>query len=322
MVKNNFDIIRILLAVMVFYFHMGILASNDFLSLFPGTFAVECFFVISGYLIVKSYVRRKDIWFYTKSRFLRIYPLYFLIITLFFIIGYLNYSSNFTDYINDGAGKYLVYNYVFANFLQPSLPELFSDNIKNVVNGSLWTIKIEVMFYLSVPIIYGFFTRYINEKSLTVLLAVSSVIFYYVMGHFVDEYGLNKSLNNQLPSVMVFFMVGAFFNFYTPKFLNAYYLLAVFPLLYLFHDIYLIYPILVGTLVYIASFHVKPIGVSKRIGDLSYGIYIWHFPILQLVILFGFFDNLLIGALLSSILVFTSAFLSWHLLESKLIRKA
>ncbi|MCL1057883.1 acyltransferase [Shewanella gelidimarina] len=322
MIKNNFDILRILLATIVFYMHMGALVGIDTLSKLPGTFAVQCFFVVSGYLIVKSYLRNMDVKNYIKSRFFRIYPLYFIVITLSFIIGYINYSQSFGNYIDDGALKYLISNYFLANFLAPSLPELFTNNPYSIaVNGVLWTIKVEVMFYISVPIIYGFFSKYLSNKSLTITLAIISVCCHYAIGYLIEYHGFNHSLNNQLPSMMIFFMVGALFNFVDLSFFKVKHLTLVIPLLFLFEHFYLLNGILIGIFVYIVVNVIKPIKVSEKVGDISYGIYIWHFPVIQISIMYGLFENIYIGFVASSVVVMFMALCSWHFIESKLIHK-
>ncbi|PSV25354.1 acyltransferase [Photobacterium sp. GB-72] len=319
MVKNNFDVLRIFLAVLVFYFHIGIETQNEYLMYVPGGLAVHCFFVISGYLIVKSYLKRKSLSTYVKSRFLRIYPLYFIVITTAFIFGYFHYSGSFIDDINNGAGKYLASNYVFANFLHPTLPGLFENNFQPFVNAALWTIKIEVMFYICVPIIYGVLNKKLDNKKLTILLGLVSICCFYTVQYFIEYHGLPASINRQLPSMLVFFMLGAYWNFAEPKFLRLWHLLILIPIVFFLQSWFVIYAFAVSFIVYVIVFKLKPIAVSKRIGDISYGIYIWHFPILQTLIMYGFFKNIYQGTAIATVLVFSFAMISWHFIESKLV---
>ncbi|MCG3864986.1 MULTISPECIES: acyltransferase [unclassified Photobacterium] len=321
MVKNNFDILRILLAVLVFYFHIGIETQNEYLMYVPGGLAVHCFFVISGYLIVKSYLKRKHLPTYVKSRFLRIYPLYFIVITTAFIFGYCHYSDSFIDYLSNGAGKYLASNYLLVNFLQPTLPGLFENNFQPFVNASLWTIKIEVMFYVCVPIIYGVLNKKLDNKKLTVLLGLASVCCFYTVQYLIKHHEVPASINRQLPSMLVFFMLGAYWNFAEPKFLKAWHLLILLPVVLFLQNWFVIYAFAVSFIVYVIVFKLKLITISKRIGDISYGIYIWHFPILQTLIMYGFFKNIYQGAAIATVLVFSFAMLSWHFIESKLVAR-
>ena len=83
--ENNFDFIRLFLAVLVIFSHsypLGTgseLAGADFNILTKGQvtgghLAVDLFFIISGFLITASFERSKSIATYLKKRFLRIYP--------------------------------------------------------------------------------------------------------------------------------------------------------------------------------------------------------------------------------------------------------
>ncbi len=320
--KNNFDILRLALALTVMFFHIGGLTDNEFLKLAPGDLAVKCFFVISGYLISKSYLKNNNLYDYSKSRFLRIYPLYFVCITSCFFIGMFLYSDGASAYLRDGAVKYIVANLAFLNFLQPALPGLFLDNLKNsAVNGSLWTIKIEVMFYISVPIIYGFFAKSFGKRVTVAFIAMLSLISAITIEIIVDKYGLSESLKNQLPSLMIFFMAGAALNFFTPSFLNVKYLPLLLVVLYLCDSHILgkiIYPFVVAAFVYIIAFKTKPIEIHDKIGDLSYGVYIFHYPVIQFMYQFGMYNNFFIGFIATVVTVLGLAYASWHLMEKRL----
>ncbi|WP_232615707.1 acyltransferase family protein [Photobacterium carnosum] len=182
-VQNNFNLLRLLLAIMVVFYHIGVLANIDYLLIFSGSFAVKCFFVISGYLITKSYFKNKDLKVYIKSRFMRIYPLYFTVIMVSFFTGLFLTTSSIDDYLSGGV-KYLLSNLLFFNYLQPSLPGVFSGiGYHNSINGSLWTIKIEVMFYISVPIIYGYLHKFYSKEKLTIAFYMLSLILFYLFSN-------------------------------------------------------------------------------------------------------------------------------------------
>lgn len=320
--RNNFDILRLILAITVMLFHIGGLTNNSILKLAPGDLAVKCFFVISGYLISKSYLKNSNIYDYAKSRFLRVYPLYFTCVTACFIIGMLMYTSEVSTYLRDGGARYFVSNLAFLNFLQPELPGLFVDNFKNsAVNGSLWTIKIEVMFYISVPVIYGLFGRYFGNRRTVFAIAVLSLISSLLIEFIVNKYGLSDSLKNQLPSLMIFFMVGAVLNFVTPSFLTFKYLPVIVLIIY-FCDSHLIgkviYPLAVAAFVYILVFKTSVINIHDGVGDLSYGIYIFHYPVIQFLYQWGLYNNFFVGFVLTVAVVGVLSYCSWHFMEKRL----
>lgn len=59
------------------------------------------------------------------------------------------------------------------------------------------------------------------------------------------------------------------------------------------------------------------------IGDLSYGIYLYHFPIIQLLQHLKLFDyNAYMGLLITSLATFSLAYLSWHLLENRFLKRS
>ena len=62
--------------------------------------------------------------------------------------------------------------------------------------------------------------------------------------------------------------------------------------------------------------------LTDRLGDLSYGVYIYAFPIQQLVIGWGRGRQIPFGALLvmSLLLTWGFAYLSWHVVEARALR--
>ena len=157
MKQNNFDILRLILAILVFFAHWNILTSQDISNpLFHlSGFAVDMFFVVSGFLIFWSFDADQNKKYFYIKRFFRIFPLYaFLIIlqTLFFI--------GFSDGNALGIIKYFVVNIFFLNFLAPSVGTTLGSLEVNAINGSLWTLKNEVAFYVLVPFIFMLYKKW------------------------------------------------------------------------------------------------------------------------------------------------------------------
>ena len=82
--KNNFDGVRIGLALIVVFAHLSALTQitnfKIFESFFDSNFAVRGFFAISGYLVTKSYLTSISVLEYTEKRLRRIYPAYVTVI--------------------------------------------------------------------------------------------------------------------------------------------------------------------------------------------------------------------------------------------------
>ena len=102
-----------------------------------------------------SYIKR-DSWLgFVKSRAKRIVPPYVKIVLLCAIGLSLVSTLPLTKYFTDaGLWKYLAANLAFLNFLQPTLPGVFEHNNVDAVNGSLWTLKVEWMLYLTIPVFF------------------------------------------------------------------------------------------------------------------------------------------------------------------------
>lgn len=156
-IDNNFDILRLILAILVFFAHWNILTSQDISNqLFHlSGYAVHMFFIVSGFLIFWSFDANQNKKHFYIKRFFRIFLLYaFLIIlqTLFFI--------GFSDGSTFEVIKYFIANIFFLNFLAPSVGSTLSSLEVNAINGSLWTLKNEVVFYLIVPLLFMFYKKW------------------------------------------------------------------------------------------------------------------------------------------------------------------
>lgn len=159
--KNNFDGVRIGLALIVVFAHLATLTQASefayFTSIFDSNFAVKGFFAISGFLVAKSYLSSQNLVEYGEKRLRRIYPAYMTSILLGLCIGLISTTLSFSDFIQSPETiKYIIANLTFLNFIQPTLPGVFEHNFLQALNGSLWTIKVEVMLYFCIPaLLYG-----------------------------------------------------------------------------------------------------------------------------------------------------------------------
>lgn len=279
--NNNFDILRLILAILVFFAHWNILTSQDISNpLFHlSGFAVDMFFIVSGFLIFWSFDADQNKKHFYIKRFFRIFPLYaFLIIlqTLFFI--------GFSDGNALEIIKYFIVNIFFLNFLSPAVGSTLSGLEVNAINGSLWTLKNEVVFYALVPLIFMLYKKW-GGYFLMILYSLSVV---YMFG--VDYLGIEKLLV-QFPAQLRLFVVGIilYVTFSKLNNTNIYILLFIsLVVFFVFKDLsyfkYSIYPLCIGIWVIYLVYFVKCIKINF---DFSYSFYILHFPVIQLFLYFG-----------------------------------
>jgi len=157
---NNFDLIRLFAALQVATVHTmaalklyGVNATffNLGVRMFPG---VPVFFVISGFLISKSYERSNSIRDYYRNRCLRIFPaLWVCLVVSVAVILFAGVANLDPILTRDWLGWWIA---------QMSLYQQYDPGFLRAVgigslNGSLWTIPIELEFYLLLPAIYAAF---------------------------------------------------------------------------------------------------------------------------------------------------------------------
>ncbi|MBV8207204.1 MAG: acyltransferase, partial [Acidobacteria bacterium] len=204
---NNFDLARLLLATLVVFFHAAMLSEHPrllFLHRLDARGAVEGFFVISGFLIFASYERSRSLRDYFVKRARRILPGYWFATLLCLAIA-AGYGRLFR------AGKFLIGNLTFLGFISPGIPGVFESNPENAaMNGALWTIKIEVLFYCAVPVLVFLCRRFRPILVLSACIAASLAWRAALARH--------SSLSLQLPGQLSYFSLGALAYYYRPAF--------------------------------------------------------------------------------------------------------
>lgn len=317
---NNLDLLRLLLALSVVFLHLNHLIDNQLVNTLGDTFhyisasAVPSFFIISGFLIYMSYERSSSLNSYFTNRFLRLYPAYFLLILACTIFLGLVSDLSLTDYYSLGTVKYFIYNALFLNFMAPSLPGLFENHNLTIVNGALWSLKIEVMFYLAVPLLFKLLE---SHKNIIYLVVIYTLSFFYIT--FIESIAADNpkylSLIHQLPAQMSYFIAGIFcYKYYSLIVKWKLYIIPI-SLAGLIYDMVYLKPLLLSFLLVLTFINFRYVLSLKKIGDLSYGVYIYHFPLIQLFIYFGYtFTTAVEVSFLFFIILFISL-LSWKLIE-------
>ncbi|MEL7033949.1 MAG: acyltransferase [Pseudomonadota bacterium] len=328
---NRFDALRLGLASMVFLYHAAVLSGFQADTSVEDTLAalaelsIQGFFVISGALVYGSWQRSRGLSDYTGKRIRRLYPAYAVIILIPALI------SLILTFGQAGAwqhiAQYVGANLVFLNFLQPELPGLFEDQRLSIVNGALWTLKIEVMFYALVPLLAWGLSKLGRAWWLAIAVLVIAG-FAWREGALAMSHPLSEQIARQLPGQMMYFAAGmAMWRLWDLVRAHA-------RLLILIGAISLVLSILVPALDALrvlglfgliagAAFTPGPALNAARWGDVSYGVYIVHFPVVQGLVAAGLFDLLGFagGLTVSTLLVFALSYLLWWWVEKPALRR-
>jgi len=333
---NNFDITRLCLAVFVYLGHYTWLFPKGplpvgivmFLAGEGGQRSVQAFFIISGFLMFQSFERSGMTIAFLEKRIRRIIPGYVTVIVFSAILGSWLSSVKLPEYFSLELIKYVFWNLLFLNFMHPTLPGLFEQSPTPYVNAPLWTLKIEVGFYLLFPLLYGIGRR-VGFLTWFIVLYVFSTTYYVVMIELANKTGLNHYtvLAGQLPGQLRFFLAGALiasrhhiFAGTRPRATLAVVASGVVGILY-FGGLSSLYPALLASALLSFCVAGPKLGSWLKYGDLSYGIYIVHFPVLQAIKSLGVLENrqnLLF--VVTTVSVLSLSALLWHFVEGPALR--
>ena len=309
---NCFTLVRYIFAFCIFCNHLCIASGND-IFLCESPVFVWGFFVISGLLTFNSYIKTPDLRLFVGKRIRRILPAYLTVVLMGFISGLLLTTLSLNDFLrNPQTWKYLGANAVFLNYLQPTLPGVFEGNVLPFVNASLWTMKVEIMFYISVPIVYWLINRFGRNKVVISIVLLS--ILYDVLTAELYNYTGNPvyaKLNHQVFGMFAYFYMPVLLLFNKEK-IRKY----IIPLLVLSIPLLLcaysnewakrISPFTLSIVLVAFAYGLKKLHFSYGWKDVSYEFYLLHFPILQifLAIFPGISLSVLFITSLTSTLVF------------------
>jgi peptidoglycan/LPS O-acetylase OafA/YrhL len=323
--NNNFNLLRMIAAVAVLISHafpisLGMQATEPLVSTLRfslGTLAVLTFFAISGFFISQSFDHRRSLIDFAAARILRVYP--GLLVTLLIsalIIGPMLTTMPLGSYFSDhDTALYLVRN-LTLKWLQYDLPGVLRDNpYAAVINGSLWSLFYEVSCYALVVAI-GISGVTGRHRRFAAFLGVYMVVYGgYKLVKIHDREMLQEFHRLTLP-----FVAGmAFYQFrrYVP--LNAILAagcagaaLLAYRTSWFCEAVVLSWSYLIF---YLGYLRYEPLTIYNRLGDYSYGMYIYAFPCGQIAAALwkGISPLELIAVSLPATLC--CAVLSWHLIE-------
>ena len=297
--KNAFDAIRLILAMMVVYTHAHVLGGfgeEGFARLarqqtLAGTFAVIGFFGVSGFLVTQSFVLRQDWRMFVKARLLRILPgLYLaLILTAFLFAPAIAYFNSASEGWHVADAGYFVLKNAFIRVGEWHVGGVLSGlPYEGSINGSLWSLFPEFGCY-SLILGLGLAGSLCSKRINLGLFVLTIVLLHFALELSPDRENLAPtllSLTGWTPFVTAF-LVGALANLFRVE-LNFNVKQAVFwwimaAILLKFGGWALLAPIVLPLALIHSAYACR---VNLPI-DLSYGLYILHFPILHLASAIG-----------------------------------
>ena len=171
--------------------------------------AVQGFFILSGYLVFGSYDRLGDTATFYRRRFLRIYPAYAVAVLLFLALGISQALAFGRSVAWNEVPLYLAANLSTLNFLHPTVSGVFAGNTVEHLNGALWSIKVELMFYLLVPLLFWLAKR-LSFTLVIALLIAGGALWWPVLSWLGEQVGVNVPLSfkYQVPGQLHFFALG------------------------------------------------------------------------------------------------------------------
>ena len=314
---NNFDIVRLTLAFIVVLFHLPGISQSDALAPLghyaSGELAIDGFFAISGFLIFASWERATSLRDYVIKRAARILPGYWLATALCIAIAFWYRSFH--------IGSFLLANLTFLNFLHPSIEGVFDEApYLTVVNGALWTIKVELMFYAAVPLIV-WMGRRTRRRDLVLWAFFAASVAVHIFAP------LHSKWRAELPGQLCYFMIGALIHYHLEWFYRrgwwimggaaACYALNFFTGWFVFRPL-AIAPLILGAALLLPVFR-----GPTRWGDFSYGTYVLHWPIIQCMVATGLFQvHPWLAAVVTVSLVEAAAVFSWLFVEKPSLNRA
>ena len=335
---NNFDSIRWLAASLVIVSHESALLPNGgteplarvgggFSTL--GTVAVDVFFVTSGFLVTRSLLERRSLRHFVAARLLRVLPgLAVVLVLSAYVLGPIVTTLPLAAYLTDAAVPAYVARNLNLLVMDPQwgLPGVFADNRHpHAVNGSLWSLWPEVRAY---GILLGLgIVALVAPRRAAVIVGVGMAIT-VVAGWVLHEDPAGGGLEPlTLARLAPYFATGSLLYLLRRRIPHAALLVAAVvawaavastrghPAFVPMFTLALAFAV-----VWLAHVPLGPLARWGRHGDVSYGLYIYAFPIQQALAARWPEWSLAAHLTASYVLTLACAFASWRLVEEPALR--
>jgi peptidoglycan/LPS O-acetylase OafA/YrhL len=324
---------RIVAAILVMFQHSFSITTGDmdneplraYLGMGIGSIAVDIFFITSGFLVVKSLITKNSLKGFIFSRVIRIYPALIVSVVLTTVIleAYFNADNFFRMFMSVKTMKYLFCNSTIIFRHELRLPGVFLKNpFGSMVNASLWTLRYEVQLYSSLVVFAMIATIFTNNKIkfLKIVLLLAPVA---VLGTYAYAWGPTYVEDSFLRLFYLFYTGGAYYIIKDRVLLEYKYLILALVAIVLSvsvsKDMYIctyitVVPYVVLFLAYVPSGQIRK---YNEVGDYSYGMYIYAWPIQQFLVALFKGINAFQMFVLSFLITFVFAYISWHVVEKR-----
>jgi len=292
---NNFNLLRAIAALLVIYSHCFALSGRSetiwgVTSL--GTLGVRLFFVMSGFLITKSFLNRQSLRLFLMARFFRIYPgAWVAVLFCTLVVGGYFTTLQMSAYLEHSATQsFLWKNLTLLTGVHGSLPGVFTGNPHpGGGNGSLWTLQYELILYLITGLL-GALAVLQNKRSYLIVLGLTvlSYIFFKTSGFanltaFLKGSGLRA--DRWLDLSLLFLFGGAFCIFRDRVPMNwPLAICSIFTVIASYRWGLRDWVLPLSFTYAVLALAFLPCGWVRRfnqLGDYSYGLYVYAFPVQQ-----------------------------------------
>ena len=324
-------LVRYALALGVVYCHVIILCGYDLPSFNLSFYSVGGFFSISGFLMYPDYMKYHRAGTYVRRRARRILPAYIFIVLLCALTLWTVSSQSIAAYFADSQFyRYLLWNLCFMNWLEPGLPGVFTspDHVFTAVNGSLWTMKVEWCLYLSMPLFVRLCRKFrIRHATAAVTVIAFSILYraFAMTMYFKSGNELYNILGRQIFGMLSFFYCGVIFYFYRDRIVRHLLpVIAAGTVLILLATTnrlagYILHPVGITCVVIGLSMMARNLHIGNPKNNVSYEIYLFHWPVIQLLVpIISTWSP--IGGLVVSIAVTGLLATGYHLFERYVIK--
>lgn len=290
------NIVRYILLFTVIVDHVIALAGNV-IQLPIAYFAVGGFFALSGFLMYPYCMHQGSFRKYIGRRAKRLLPSYiFIVLLCAFGLSYVSVLSPAAYFSSPELWKYIAANLCCLNWLHPDLPGVFEGFESRAVNGALWTMKVEWCLSISVPIFIRIAHKIKDRKcTLAVCVVIFSMIWRIILLYLftINEKPIYEILSRQILGQLSYFYCGMLVYFYQ-DFLKKHiaWMLISGAIFYLISNIHwtlqcILNPL--GLSLFLLGICFLPVNINflSRYTVISYEMYLFHCPIIQLSVLWG-----------------------------------